>query len=129
MEIIKQRLEEEPEEEEQVNVIVEGKTYKCKPHALQHCNEQWLDEDGNLDALVVFWSFCKMPPDLCDCAQSHAATMEDLVNRMLRRLEDDKVSYEQPPFGTELYADSYTAVGMGLFPRGFPPQKWFCDEV
>ena len=113
-----------------VNVIVEGHTFKCKPHALQYCDKNLIDQNGDFNA-------SKTPRNICqrchkikkinvsrDCCSSHETTLEDVVRRVLRRLEDNRVGNVKPPMRTELREDSWAALWMGLLPD-YPNPKWF----
>ena len=114
LEIINQRLSVEEQNNsnsiDEVNVIVEGQTFKCKPHALQYCDKKLIDQNGDFIAR--------------DYISDHQ-TLMDTVRRLLRRLEDNRVGDVEPPMRTELLEDSSTAIWMGLLP-GYPnPRKWF----
>ena len=115
LEIINQRLSVEEQNNsysiviDEVNVFVEGQTFKCKPHALQYCDKKLIDQDGDFIAR--------------DYISDHQ-TLMDLVRRLLRRLEDNRVGDVEPPMMTELWKDSCNAMYMGLLP-GPPSKKWF----
>ena len=118
LEIIKQRLgvEEDNNSNSQgeVNVIHKGQTYKCKPDALQYCNKQLIDNNGDFNAYDISMLICRR--NECNCSNYHAPTLEDLVRRVLRRLEENRVGDVLPPERTELWEDSYAAIDMGLLP-------------
>ena len=113
LEIINQRLSVEEQNNSnsiyEVNVIVEGQTFKCKPHALQYCDKKLIDQNGDFIAR--------------DHISDHQ-TLMDTVRRLLRRLEDNRVGDVEPPMMTELWKDSGAAFFMGLLP-GFPCNKYF----
>jgi hypothetical protein len=111
LEIIQQRLGVEEQNnsnsKDEVYVIVNGKTFKCKPHALQYCDKELIDQNGDFNAR--------------DYIINHP-TLEDFVRRVLRRLEDNRVGDVMPPqHRTELWEDSFAAHLMGLLPdsKGF----------
>ena len=107
-----------------INVFVEGKTFKCKPHALQYCRKEQIDQNGDFNAKDISQYICTGQRNECDCGRSHVPTLEDLVRRVLRRLEDNRVGDVMPPYLTELDVDSEAARCMGLLP-GPPNLKWF----
>ena len=122
MEIIKQRLVVEDE----VSVIYRGQTFKCKPHALQYCVKELIDQNGDFNARDdTFDLICTTQRNACYCYLPHEITMEDLLRRLLRRLEDNRVGEVEPPRRTELWEDSYAAIGMGLLPVYHDNAKWF----
>ena len=125
MEIIQQRLSVEEQNnsgtKDEVNVIVPGKTLKCKPHALQYCRKDLIAQNGYFFVANISSFICPRQRNECDCGKSH---LEDLVRRVLRRLEDNRVGDVQPPWGTELFEDSCAARDMGLLP-GCNNPKWF----
>ena len=128
MEIIQQRLSVEEQNnsgtKDEVNVFVEGKTFKCKPHALQYCRKERIDQNGDFNARDISSWLCPRQRNECDCGRPHEITLEDLVRRILRRLEDNRVGDVKPPERTELWEDSFAAMIMGLLPVN-PNRKWF----
>ena len=130
MEIIQQRLSVEDHNnsgtKDEVNVIVNGITFKCKPHALQYSNKDRIDQNGDFNAIKDLPShhICPRQRNECRCVDYHGPTQEDLVRRVLRRLEDNRVGDVQPPEGTELCEDFMAAFVMGLLPR-YPNYKYF----
>ena len=130
LEIIQQRLGVEEQNnsnsKDEVNVIVEGKTFKCKPHALQYCRKKLIDQNGDFNAgYLPSGTICPRQRNECvSCGLYHGPTLEDLMRRILRRLEDNRVGDVEPPWGTELCEDSRAARCMGLLP-GYPNPKWF----
>ena len=128
LEIIQQRLSVEEQNnsgtKDEVNVFVEGKTFKCKPHALQYCRKELINQNGDFNArdFIARW-LCPRQRNECGCHRPHGPTLEDLVRRILRRLEDNRVGDVEPP-ETELREDSRAAMHMGLLP-GNPNPKWF----
>ena len=109
-----------------VNVIVEGQTFKCKGHALQYCDKELIDYKGDFNARVDEYDFiCSLHRNECDCLRPHETTLEGLVRRVLRRLEDNKVGDVEPPRRTKLWDDSGAAQLMGLIPGFHPNTKWF----
>ena len=125
LEIIKQRLGVEEQNnsnsKDEVNVIVNGQTFKCKPHALQYCDNEFIDQKGDFNARDISGWICPRQRNECNCDRSHETTLEDLVRRVLRRLEDNRVGYIEPPIRTELRQDSFAAHLMGLLPA----YTWF----
>ena len=111
-----------------VNVIVEGETFKCKGHALQYCDKELIDYKGDFicDYYYISDLICDCPRERngCDCILYHETPMEYRVRRILRRLEDNRVGDVEPPWYTELRKDSLAAIDMGLLP-GYPNPKWF----
>ena len=96
LEIIKQRLGVEEQNncdtKDEVNVIVERKTFKCKPHALQYCNKELIDQNGDFHV------------------RERPGFNEDLMIRVLRKLEDNRVGDIWPPqHRTEWCEDSAAA--------------------
>ena len=132
LEIIKQRLGVEEQNnsnsKDEVNVIVLGHTFKCKPHALEYCVKELNDQNGDLiiDDVESSELICTIQRNDCgiDCFGAHETTLENLVRRVLRRLEDNRVGIVEPPCGTELREDSEAAMYMGLLPD-CPNDKWF----
>ena len=118
LEIIQQRLSVEEQNnsgtKDEVNVFVEGKTFKCKPHALQYCRKEWINQNGDFNAYDISHLICPRQRNECGCGRPHETTLEDLVRRVLRRLEDNRVGDVQPPIRTELREDSRAAMIMGL---------------
>ena len=115
---------------DEVNVIVEGKTFKCKPHALQYCDKKLIDQNGDFQAKAISKGICLRQRNECRCFGPHETTLGDLVRRVLRRLEDNRVGDVMPPLTlrTELEEDSEAARCMGLLPSPYFGQnssKWF----
>ena len=113
-----------------VNVIYEGKTFKCKSYALQYCDEELIDYKGDFNARVNNINLiCPLQMNECDCGRPHETTLEDLMRRVLRRLEDNRVGDVEPSEWTELWEDSGAAQLMGLLPSqtwfGQNSSKWF----
>ena len=136
-EIIKHRLGVEEQNnsnsKDEVNVIVEGQTFKCKPHVLQYCDKKLIDQNGDFNARDIISRdyICLLERDWCGCDLAHAQpldvyeiTLEDLVRRVLSRLEENRVGDVEPPRRTVLSEDTGAARGMGLLP-GYPNKKCF----
>jgi hypothetical protein len=119
MEIIKQRLVVEEQNnsdtKDEVNVIVNGQTFKCKPHALQYCRKDLIAQNGYFFVANISSLICPRQRNECRCGLYHGPTQEDLVRRVLRRLEDNRVGDVKPPV-LELMEDSCAAQVMGLLP-------------
>ena len=128
MEIIQQRLGVEEQNnsdtKDEVNVNFMGQTFKCKPHALQYCRKELIDQNGDFNARDLSILICPRQRNECRCDRFHAPTLEDLVRKVLRRLEDNRVGNVEPPRRTELREDSFAARYMGLLPDA-PNDKWF----
>ena len=129
LEIINQRLgvEEQTNSDtkDEVNLIVEGNTFKCKPHALQYCKKELIDQNGDFNARSIPYLICPRQRIECGCPMPHETSLEDLVRRVLRRLEDNRVGYIVPPERTELWEDCEAAHFMDLLPDHPHCNKWF----
>jgi hypothetical protein len=127
-EIIKQRLSVEDDtksnSKDEVSVIYMGQTFKCKSHALQYCRKELIDQNGDFNARDISDRICPRQRNECRCPVAHVPTLEDLMRRVLRRLEDNRVGDVMHPKGTELFEDSFAARCMGLLPD-YPNPKWF----
>ena len=106
-------------------LLLNGITFKCKPHALQYCDKEWINQNGDFNAKdYISHRICPRQRNECGCYRPHETTLEYRVRRVLRRLEDNRVGDVRPPERTELWEDSSAAIDMGLLPD-YPNYKWF----
>jgi hypothetical protein len=99
---------------DQTEFKVGSSTFKCKKSIFDYADVKLISFKGDLVA-----------PNQDKIAEELGITLEDLMRRILSRLEDNIVWDVEPPRRTDLLEDSRAAIWMGLLP-GYPnPRKWF----
>lgn len=113
-------------ETDQVELNIGNQKYMCKKSALVYANVSIIHENGQFDIKTP--KIC--PNQRSECPmyrtyhnQPHETSLEDLLKRILTRLDNNRVGQVKPPERSELWEDYCAAVSMNLFSS---PSNWFC---